>query len=74
MTPQMITPTHPINRRLLAMHRARLLKGVFDIDSEQCPPVGGTLKIIAALEEPPVITKILSHLGLPLAPPRYPAR
>jgi len=33
------------------------------------------LKIIAAIEDPPVIVKILSHLGLPTrAPPRAPAR
>jgi hypothetical protein len=33
------------------------------------------LKIIAAIEDPPVIVKILSHLGLPTrAPPRSPAR
>src|SRR4030095_7609499 len=33
------------------------------------------LKIIAAIEYPPVIVKILSHLGLPTrAPPRAPAR
>jgi len=38
---------------------------VFEIDIEQCPPCGGTLKIIAAIEHPPVITKILTHLGLP---------
>jgi hypothetical protein len=31
----------------------------------------GTLKIIAAIEDPAVITKILTHLGLPIrAPPR----
>jgi hypothetical protein len=36
---------------------------------------GGTLKIIAAIEHPPVIAKILTHLGLPAwAPPRSPAR
>jgi len=37
----------------------------FDIDIENCPNCGGTLKIIAAIEDPPVIDKILSHLGLP---------
>jgi len=32
---------------------------------------GGNLKIVAAIEEPWVITKILAHLGLPnRAPPR----
>ena len=55
------------------MSWARLLKRVFDI--EHCPNCGGALKIIAAIEDPPVIVKILSHLGLPTrAPPRAPAR
>ena len=36
---------------------------------------GGALKIIAAIDDPPVIVKILSHLGLPTrGPPRAPAR
>ncbi len=54
---------------------ARLLKRVFDIDIERCTHCGVTLKIIAAIEDPPVIARILAHLGLPTrAPPRAPAR
>ena len=54
---------------------ARLLKRVFDIDIEHCPACGGALKIIAAIEEPAVIVRILTHLGVPArAPPRSPAR
>jgi hypothetical protein len=57
------------------MSWARLLKRVFEIDIEQCPRCGGALKIIAAIEHPPVIAKILTHLGLPArAPPRSLAR
>ena len=53
------------------MSWARLLKRVFDIDIEQCPNCGAALKIIAAIEDPPVIIKILTHLGLPTrAPPQ----
>ena len=47
------------------MSWARLLKRVFDIDIEHCPNCSGALKIIAAIEDPPVIIKILRHLGVP---------
>jgi hypothetical protein len=53
---------------------ARLLKRVFDIDIEQCQ-CGGKLKLIAVIEEPAVIEKILKHIGLdPQPPPRAKAR
>jgi len=54
---------------------AKLLRRVFEIDLEHCPNCGGELKIIAAILEPPVIEKILTHLGLQArAPPCAPAR
>jgi len=57
------------------MSWARLLKRVFDIDIERCPNCGSALKIIAAIEDSPVIVRILTHLGLPTrAPPRSPVR
>ena len=57
------------------MSWARLLKRVFKIDMEHCSQCGGTLKIIAAIEHPSVIAKILTHLGLlARAPPRAAAR
>ena len=57
------------------MSWACLRKRVFDIDIERCPHCGGDLKIIAVIEEPAVIAKILTHLGVPArAPPRSPAR
>lgn len=42
---------------------ACLLKRVFNIDIERCA-CGGKLKLIAVIEEPAVIEKILTHLGL----------
>lgn len=55
---------------------ARLLKRVFGIDIHLCPKCAKpTLKIIAAIEDPKVIKKILNHLGLPSQPPKLtPAR
>jgi len=41
----------------------------------QSGPPSAALKIIAAIEDPPVIVKILAHLGLPTrARPRSPAQ
>lgn len=40
------------------------------IDIEQCRHCDGEMKIIAAIEDPAIIVKILKHLGLPTrAPP-----
>ena len=45
------------------------------IDLDHCPHCGGTLKILAAIEDPTVIVALLTHLSLPArAPPRVPAR
>jgi hypothetical protein len=46
------------------MSWARRLKRVFAIDIERCEQCGGRVRIIAALEDPEVIEKILRHLGL----------
>ena len=56
------------------MRWAQLLKRVFDIDIERCPHCGGQLKLIAAIEEPAAIARILTHLGRAAQPPpRAPA-
>jgi len=84
-----IVPSEPLNAHQACDHHAQsppasaparmswacLLKRVFDIDVEHCANCGGHLKIIAAIVDPVVITKILTHLHLPArAPPRSPAR
>ena len=39
------------------------LKRVFHIDIEHCDACGGTLRVIACIETPEVINKILTHLA-----------
>jgi hypothetical protein len=57
------------------MNWARLFNRVFKIDVETCPLCKTQVRIIAAVEEPKVIKKILTHLGLPTASPYHqPAR
>ena len=45
-----------------AMTWAKRLKRVFGIDIETCAECGGDVKIIACIEDPAVIQKILAHL------------
>ena len=49
--------------RHVAMSWAQRLKRVFNIDITTCQACGGTMKVIAAIEDPAVIRKILDHLG-----------
>jgi hypothetical protein len=46
------------------MYWAQRLKRVFKIEIEKCEKCGGKVKVIASIEEPEVIKKILKHLGL----------
>ena len=63
-TPKPSTPRH------VAMSWARRLKRVFGVEIECCARCGGELKIIASIEEPQLIAKILSHLER-AAPEQY---
>jgi hypothetical protein len=60
------TPTEPDDRTPMeqraAMTWARRLKRVFSIDISECEKCKGPVKIIACIEDPIVIEKILSHL------------
>ena len=54
---------------------AKLLARVFDIDISKCIHCNGKMKIISSIKDPPVIKRILTHLGLsPIPPPLAPAR
>lgn len=48
--------------RHVAMTWAQRLKRVFNIDIETCRECGGAVKVIACIEDPVVIKKILAHL------------
>ena len=47
-----------------AMTWAQRLKRVLAIEIEKCDKCGGRVKIIASIEDPAVIEKILKHVGL----------
>jgi len=46
----------------VSMTWARRLKRVFHIDIESCERCGGAVRIIASIEDPQIIAKILAHL------------
>jgi len=51
---------------------AELMKRVFDLDVLECPHCGGRRRVIALINDPPVIRAILDALGIepaPRAPP-----
>lgn len=54
-------PPTPAERRA-SMTRAQRLKRVFNIDIEICGACGGPVQVIAGIEDPVVIKKILDHL------------
>jgi hypothetical protein len=55
--------THqPPTLRHAAMNWAQRLKRVFGIEIDTCRRCGGTLAIIAGIEQPEVIAKIHAHL------------
>jgi hypothetical protein len=64
---QRIVPHRPTGRvdsdkPLAPMSWAQRLKRVFAIDIETCPDCGGQLRVVACVEEPDLIRKILAHV------------
>jgi hypothetical protein len=55
---------------------AQRLKRVFNNDVQTCHACGGAVKVIACIEDPVVIEKLLTHLNektLPIEAPPLPA-
>jgi hypothetical protein len=48
---------------------AILLRRTYGVDALRCPMCSARMRVMATLTEPSVVNKILSHLGLPTAPP-----
>ena len=68
-------PSPSTERARRAWAWADLMRRVFFIDVLACAGCGGRLRFIATIEDPPVVTKILTHLGLPTdLPALTPAR
>ena len=57
----------PIRSRRLGW--AQLLRRVLHIDALTCPECATSMTVIAFLTDPPVLRRILDHLGLPSSPP-----
>ncbi len=55
-------PESPPAKRHISMTWAQRLKRVFKIDIEVCEHCGGQVKVIASIEDPQVIEKILGHI------------
>jgi hypothetical protein len=75
-TPPTMPPLNPTSdgRRRRRMPWAELLMRVFFVDALKCPRCSSALVVLAFLSDPPVVAKILRHLGLPdTAPPLAPA-
>jgi hypothetical protein len=47
-----------------------LLRRTFELDILACPDCGGRLRLLATIEDAEVIRKILTHLNLPVEPPK----
>jgi hypothetical protein len=60
-------PEHPIRPRRLPW--AQLLKRTYQCDVLVCDACGGKRDIIAFIEDPRPVRKILQHVGLPAEPP-----
>jgi hypothetical protein len=52
----------------------RLIQKVYEADPLTCPKCNGTMRILAFIEDAPVIRRILDHLGLWDIPKRRPQR
>jgi hypothetical protein len=66
------TADTPIRPRRLKWQQ--LIKRVFGLDPLRCPRCSATMVVVAFITDPPILSRILNHLGLPTTtPPLAPA-
>ena len=56
------TETRPPTERHAAMTRAQRLKRVFSIDIGECGRYGGSVRVIASIEDQNIMDRIIAHL------------
>ena len=61
--------TAPEANHCYRLNWSKLLKRVFEIDVTVCQKCDGQAKVIATIKDPPVVVRILKHLGLEHRPP-----
>jgi len=62
------------DKPLAPMSWLQRLKHVFAIDIEACPHCGGMPRVIACIEEPALMARILGHVQQRLESDKQPAR
>jgi hypothetical protein len=62
IVPQRTQRTVEGDKPVAPMSWMQRLKRAFAIDIETCPECGGKLRVIACIEDPPLIAKILGHV------------
>ena len=63
VTPQLEDPP-PADARPRRWRWANLLQRVFAVDALACPNCGGRMRVLATIDDPRVVRRILTHLGL----------
>jgi len=51
-------------RKQFRQNWARLIQKIYEVDPLTCPKCNGEMRIIAFIEQPLIIKKILKHLGV----------
>src|SRR5439155_2094904 len=62
------TPDELLERLVPLVPRPRIMHRAFEADVLACPRCGGRMVVLATIEDPAVIRRILTHLGASMEP------